>query len=306
MRGNLPLVILSPLFFILTSCLEVKKDTVEEEPDVYYDYTESSKTAEPDTTSVKPDIKKKAEPVVDENEVRITKIVNEQYPLPDIKPLEEITKDWTDVPARAYPEKVVADTMVTADLMVNGKRVGKKDFKPGEALKPVKLSKETLLVASLTNSKLRTTIPVSQTNFKEQIQKKYDDFVKNAEEKVAKQRVSAREALLKREKEERAAGASKPAHSRIPTNKTEFSDPKLSPVKASIRSGTLAYELDEVVSYYWIGKETFSGQSYETVLVNFKGQTMFGTFESQYKCLLQNGRVVKWVDPLTHERMDDY
>lgn len=303
---TLLLFILSPLLFLFTSCLETQSDSsaAEKEPDVVYEYKEYPEE-EITVAPVKP--VKKAEPVVDENELRITKIVNKQYPLPDIMPLEEITKDWTDVPARAYPKQVVADTMVSADLILNGKKVGKKDFKPGEPLKPVKVSNDKLLVSSFSNDKLRAVVPVSQTDFKEQIQKRYDDFVKEAEEKVAKQRASARIALLKREKEERAAGAVKPViHTRDTVSKTELGDPRLSPVKASIRSGVLAYELDEVVSYYWIGKESFGGQSYETVLVDFKGRTMFGTFESQYKCLLQNGKVVKWVDPFTHERMDDY
>lgn len=303
-------ILLLPALFLPTACFE-KPSSGSTDPSEEIIVEVGNEKADPAPAPKKETPKpvkpaKPKKPAVDP----LDKYVKEQYPDPKILPLDKITKSWSDVPARAYPKQIKAQIPIALDLVMNGKVVGETKINPGQPLKPLKLNGDSLTVSALTNEKLSTVIPVSQTDFKEQIQKRYDDFVAEANKRVKVQREKAKKMLAARQKEEKAAATSSAAITtfRTPSRGQSISenDPRLSPVKSSIRSGAVPAEISEVVSYSWNGSEKVGGQvsgTYDTVNVRFSSRTIFGQFNSEYKCLLNGSKVVAWIDPITQEKI---
>lgn len=245
--------------------------------------------------AAKPTPAKKAEPAKSE----IDLFVEKKYPMPTILPLAEITKNWSAVPPNAYPAQVLASEAVPFTLMINGQAAGQSKVQPGTPLKPVRLVGDQLTVASLVNASMQSQVPVGKTNFKQTIEKRYNDFVTRKKNEVTAVRAKAKQALLA--KPDRLAALK----NRGKGNSGD--DPRLAAVKASINRGEAhPASLDEAKSFMWNGSETISGEmrgTYDTVDVHFEVSTIFGKFPTDYKCLLRGGKVVGWIDPITEEKI---
>ncbi len=244
----------------------------------------------PSSPSAKPQSEPKSE---------IDRIVEQRYPMPQIIPLAQITQNWTAVPQRAFPAEVTASVPVPLDLIINGQKAGETRFPPGTPLKPLQLSGDRLTVANPANPSMRAQIDVGQTNFRQSIEKRYNDFVARTQNDLREKRAKAKQALLAqpdRVASLRRTGPSDPSN-----------DPRFGPVKASINRGEAhPASLDEAVSFSWNGSERIGGElrgTYDTVSVRFEVQTIFGKFPTEYKCLLNGGQVVGWIDPITEERI---
>ncbi|MDF1755435.1 MAG: hypothetical protein P1U89_21785 [Verrucomicrobiales bacterium] len=238
---------------------------------------------------------KKSEPPKSE----IDQLVEERYPMPTILPLAEITKNWSAVPAKAYPAQVLASEPVPFTLMINGQAAGSTKVPVGTPMKPVQLVGDQLTVASLVNASMQTQIPVEKTNFKQQIEKRYNDFVTYKTNQIADMRSRAKKALLAQPDRLASLRNSGPGDA--------SDDPRFNVVKASIQRGEAhPANLDEATSFKWNGSERVSGEidgTYDTVTVHFEVSTIFGKFPTDYKCLLQGGKVVGWIDPITQEKI---
>ncbi|MDF1811990.1 MAG: hypothetical protein P1V20_07240 [Verrucomicrobiales bacterium] len=230
---------------------------------------------------------------------KIDQFVEKQYPMPQILPLAEITQNWSDVPARAYPNQVLATEPVPFTLLIDGQAAGSTRVPAGTPMKPVRLAGDQLTVASLVNASMQTQIHVDKTNFKQQIQNRYNTFVNQQKQQVADKRARAKKSLL--------AQPDRLAALQNKGSGNKGDDPRLAAVKASIKRGE-AYptKIDEAETYMWNGSETIGGEmsgTYDTVSVHFEVSTIFGKFPTDYKCLLKNGQVVGWIDPITEEKI---
>lgn len=229
-------------------------------------------------------------------------LLEEKYPMPDIRPLAEIVDNWTNVPERAYPSEVTAKETIAFELVVNGQAIGSSNVAPGTPLTPIRYANGQIQVGNKANPGMNTVLPVEKTDFKERIQARYDEFVAKAQSSVAARREQIRKiveadptklAMLK--------GESAPAET------SDSGDPRFAGVKASLRNGEVAsVKLDEATSFTWNGSEKIGGDlagTYDTVTVHFEVSTIFGRFPVDYKALLQGGRLVGWIDPITEERI---
>ncbi len=238
---------------------------------------------------------KPAEPAKSE----IDLIVEKAYPMPMILSLNEITKNWSAVPQNAYPKEVLASEPVPFTLMINGVAAGATKVPPGTPLKPLLLVNDQLTVASLVNPSMTSVIPVEKTNFKQTIESRYNTFVTNKKAQIETVRTKARAALL--------AQPDRLASLRNTGPGDSSDDPRFGAVKASIQRGEAhPASLEEATSFKWNGSERIGGEmrgSYDTVSVHFEVKTIFGKFPTDYKCLLQSGKVVGWIDPLTEEKI---
>ncbi|MDF1658947.1 MAG: hypothetical protein P1U58_15125 [Verrucomicrobiales bacterium] len=227
-------------------------------------------------------------------------IIEEKYPMPAITPLMEIVDNWRNVPPRAFPSEVYATETVAFQLVVNGQSIGSSNVAPGTPLKPQSLSGDQLLIANAANPGMSTTISVDKTDFKDRISSRYNEFVEKVNAEVLAKRTLAREKLEADPSKLAALTGDAPVAVAI-----DPGDPKMSAVKASLTAGDVAsVKLEEATSFTWNGTETVGGQfagTYETATVNFEVATIFGTFPVSYKCLLQGGRVVAWIDPITED-----
>lgn len=230
--------------------------------------------------------------------------LEKRYPMPEILPLETIVDQWRNVPPNAYPAEVYAKETIPFQLVVNGQVLGSSNVAPGTPLKPVRLTGDQLTIASPANPAMNTTIPVAQTDFKERIQARYQQFVETKRKEVETKRERARQVVAADPSRlAQLTGKGAPAE----TAPVDTGDPRFAPVKASLRAGEAAsVKFEEAKSYQWNGSEKIGGSfagTFDTVTVLFEVETIFGKFPVEYKALLQGGKVQAWIDPLTEDRI---
>lgn len=227
-----------------------------------------------------------------------------RYPMPEILPLATIVDQWRNVPPNAYPAEVYAKQTIPFQLVVDGQVLGSSNVAPGTPLKPVRLTGDQLTIASPANPAMNTTIPVDQTDFKERIESRYQQFVETKRKEVEAKRARARQIVAADPSRlAQLTGKGAPADSAP----VDTGDPRFAPVKASLRNGEAAsVKFEEAKSYQWNGTEKIGGAyagSYETVTVLFEVDTIFGKFPTEYKALLKGGKVHAWIDPITEDRI---
>lgn len=226
-------------------------------------------------------------------------LVEKKYPMPQILPLNEIVQDWKVVPPNAYPAEVTSNENLAFSLVVNGQNIGSSNTAPGVSVKPVRLIGDQLTVSSLANPTMSTQVHVDKTDFKQRIQKRYDDFVASTKSRVAEKRAKAKAALEARPDRMASLQGGEVGPS---------DDPRFGPVKASLAKGEVpTVKLEEAKSYRWNGSEKIGGEkypgTYDTVTVDFEVETIFGKFPIDVKCLMRGGKVVGWIDPITEEEI---
>ncbi|MEM6279021.1 MAG: hypothetical protein AAF733_06055 [Verrucomicrobiota bacterium] len=257
-------------------------------------------TPAPQVSSSKPNASapKEKEKAAPKSELDL--LIEEKYPMPKIIPLMEIVDNWRNVPARAFPTEVIAKESVAFQLIVDGQAIGSSNVAPGTPLKPQSLSGDQLLLANAANPGMSTTIAVDKTDFKERITQRYDAYVERVSGEILAKRARVKEVIEADPSKMAALTGEAPAAAQV-----DASDPRMNPVKTSLQSGEVAsVKLEEATSFTWNGSETIGGKfagTYETVTVRFEVATIFGTFPVNYKCLLQRGRVVAWIDPITED-----
>lgn len=219
--------------------------------------------------------------------------------MPTFIALEQMTKNWSAVPANAYPPQVAATVPIPFDLVINGQKRGSSNAQPGTPVKPLRLVGDILYVGNMRNTNMRSQVNVNQTNFKQLVKARYDKGVTYYKNRTLTQRAEAKKALLA--KPDRLAALT----SRGPADSS--SDSRFNIVKASIKRGDAhPASLEEAKSFKWNGRETVGGElrgTYDTVSVHFEVQTIFGKFPTDYKCLISGGQVKGWIDPITEEKI---
>ncbi|MEC5129410.1 hypothetical protein VSU19_21800 [Verrucomicrobiales bacterium BCK34] len=266
------------------------KPTVAEKPE------ESAPAAKPKAVAKPKEVAAKPKP-----KTELEQFLEKRYPMPEILPLETIVDGWRNVPPNAYPKAVTSTETIAFDLVVDGQKIGSSNLSPGTELKPVRLVGDQLTITSLANPAMNEVLPVEKTDFKQRITARYNEFVAYKTDEVEKKRATAKAALEKNP--ERLAVLLGKAPAKVDSS----GDPRIGPVKASLRNGEAAsVTLEEAKSFTYNGTETIGGEfagTYETVTVNFEVTTIFGKFPTEYKALLKGGKVHAWIDPITDDRI---
>ena len=204
----------------------------------------------------------------------------------------QIVDNWNKVPQNAYPTEVAMKEQTAFKIA----GVGSSVVVPGTLVRPTYLNGDTLTVASLANLAMRTKVRVDATDFKDRVQKRYNDFVVNTTEQVKQRRDKAR-VILQAQPEAMAAAKS--------TKWDTGDDPRFDPVKRSLERNDLpSVRAEEATGFRWVGTQNIRGKlkgQYETVIVSFDVVTIFGVFPVEWMALLDSGGVKGWVDPITHE-----
>ncbi len=236
----------------------------------------SPKPAAPEPAPAKTEFDRKAE---------------EKYPMPNFKPLLEIVGNWNSVPKRAFPRAITVN--VEAEYQIkssDGRVIGSSKAAPGHKAVPLMHRPGKLQITDRPGGTALSVVNVDDTDFKAQIQNLYDTKVAEARERILKARRVYAKFL-----------ASKPSDAPATAAASE-GDPRFQPVRDFLAAGKLESGiLEEAKEFYWLGRETHKGRTYDAVLVNFEVQTLFGMFPNSMKCLLDRGQVVKWVDADTGE-----
>lgn len=219
----------------------------------------------------------------------IEKLVESQYPLPTVRPLLEIVGNWEAVPQKAFPALVTLRAPLSFEVKRGTAVVAKGVLPTGSSVAPLELGKGILQVAPTPGSPIRVTAPVDQTDFKERIQVRYDEFVRNMQAGVMTRRAREKEKIARA----RALDMELSTYGK-------GEDPRFDPMKASIRRGEAgSFQIETADRWRWAGKETIDGEEYDVGLVMMVTESAFGTSEVELKALIRDGKLVKWLDTAT-------
>lgn len=241
-----------------------------------------------------PSVEPTGESELEESE--IDRLVAERYPFPKFQSLESVVGNWREVPQNAYPEVVTLKKPVELELKVNGKVSGKSTLRVGQQAYPVKLDGNVLTVSGAPGAlTMQGSIGLDETDFKERVRRRYEDWKTRQEGRVHK--------LRKEEKQRLLAGSQAPAETPPaaetsgPGEKPEVNLDGIIPLMVeSIRAGEVKeIQLDRIDYWKWIGYEEIGGTGYWTGVVGYTAKTMFGDINAEGKALMRDGRVEKWI-----------
>lgn len=217
-------------------------------------------------------------PAVDEIEAR--------YPLPSFKPIEDITKEWSSIPSRAFPRTVKTLVAVTFEGP-NGKI---KLPEQSDAL-AVGMVQGMLVLMRNKEDPSRSMVPLANTDLKQSLTTLYDKFKTFKTDEVMKQRQRARD--LK----SRANGATA-AELAAAGPKPKVDDKG---VIVSMMQSLQAKEIkettaDRVVSWGDLNVEEVQGKAYWTGTVQCTvDNAIFGPIPTELIALIREEKVVKWL-----------
>lgn len=219
--------------------------------------------------------------------------IEKMYPIPEIRPLLEIVQNWKSVPQNAFPPFVKIRVPVEFQIKDRGTVVGKGKLPAGSSMIPLRLQDDTLTLSSSVNSNFSVNLSTSDTDFRERIQARYDKFVKDQTNGVLVQRRAEKQRRLGLIEKESAL-----------SKYNDGEDPRFDPVKASIRRGEAGFfQMESARKWRWAGKESIEGEDFDAAFVMMITESAFGTSERELKALIQNEKVVSWIDVSTGEKL---
>ena len=217
--------------------------------------------------------------------------IAKKIPIPKVKPLLEIVGNWQAVPKRAYPQFVTIRKPVDFSVRQNGRVVAQGVMPTGSSMIPIRLEGDRLFLSSSRLTNMSVSLPVSDTDFREKIEAKYNAFVENQKIETEARRQTELNRIL--------------AASSHETEMGEFNDgkdPRFDPLKASIRRGEAGFfQIESASKWRWSGMETHEGEQFQTAYVIMVQESVFGSTERELKALIKDGEVHSWIDMKTGE-----
>jgi hypothetical protein len=203
---------------------------------------------------------------------------------PAIATLEEVTQNWSSIPARAFPRSVVLKEPVSIKMAA-----GTGQLAAGTSAIALAASQGVLTVAPSESSTARGQIPVTSTDFPDQIRSAYEAW-KTQRVQIAKESWEARQ----------KAGPG----STVAT--ADMLDPAGKPITnssghyplllESMRSGQVTeVQPSNIRSWGTARPGSVDGQSGWLIEVDFTATTMFGKFDTQAQAQIRNGKVIRWI-----------
>lgn len=209
-----------------------------------------------------------------------------RYPMPTFKPIEEITKEWTSIPSRAFPRKVKTKVPVIFEAAS-----GKVELPSGSDARAVGMVQGMLIIMREGDESTRIQVPLANTDLKETLTSLYEKFKEYKRNVVIKQREHARAVKAN------ANGATDDQMKLAGGKPSQDSGGVVSIMLDSIRALKLT-ELKEnsITSWGEINFEMIDGQPYWTGTVQCMVENaIFGPQPTEVMALMRNGKVVKWI-----------
>ena len=240
--------------------------------------------------------------------------IEEKYPIPDFKPIEELVGNWKKIPASAFPRQV---TLKAKAKYVFAGGAGSSTAPAGGKTFAISLSGDTLVITPNKQSNVRGTISINDTNYKEILGDEYEKYKQRKKREVYAQRERAR-AIAATEvetnqttsstntnesRENRVTSISRISKEKLSDYENEIgkmpeaeNDGRVSIMVRSIRSGDVTeIKLNEISYWGPIRYEIVDNRAYWTATVNYKTTSLFGTFPTEAMALMRNGKVENWL-----------
>lgn len=251
---------------------------------------------------------------INKNEPPLVDPIEEKYPMPEFQPIEQLVGNWRQIPPSAFPRKV---TLKAKAKYIFAGGAGSSTAPAGAKTFAISLSGENLVITPNTQSKVRGTISIDDTDYKEILGEEYEKYKQRKKKEVYARRVRAREIAeseveLAQETSSTNTSQSRPNQvtsiSRIPKDQLSDyeneigkmpeadNDGRVPIMVSSIRSGAVSeIRLNEISYWGPIRYEIVDNRAYWTATVNYKTTSLFGTFPTEAMALMRNGKVENWL-----------
>ena len=251
---------------------------------------------------------------IDKNEPPLVDPIEEKYPMPEFQPIEQLVGNWKQIPPSAFPRKV---TLKAKAKYIFAGGAGSSTAPAGAKTFAISLSGENLVITPNTQSNVRGTISIDDTDYKEILGEEYEKYKQRKKKEVYARRVRAREIAeseveLAQETSSTNTSQSRPNQvtsiSRIPKDQLSDyeneigempeadNDGRVPIMVSSIRSGAVSeIRLNEISYWGPIRYEIVDNRAYWTATVNYKTTSLFGTFPTEAMALMRNGKVENWL-----------
>ena len=251
---------------------------------------------------------------INKNEPPLVDPIEEKYPMPEFQPIEELVGNWRQIPPSAFPRKV---TLKAKAKYIFAGGAGSSTAPAGANTFAISLSGENLVITPNTQSNVRGTISIDDTDYKEILGEEYEKYKQRKKKEVYARRVRAREIAeseveLAQETSSNNTSQSRPNQvtsiSKIPKDQLSDyeneigempeadNDGRVPIMVSSIRSGAVSeIRLDEISYWGPIRYEIVDNRAYWTATVNYKTTSLFGTFPTEAMALMRNGKVENWL-----------
>ncbi|MES2705251.1 MAG: hypothetical protein V4726_01495 [Verrucomicrobiota bacterium] len=219
-----------------------------------------------------------AGPAVDEIETR--------YPLPSFKPIDEITREWSSIPSRAFPRTVKTLVAVTFEGPGGKIRLPEKS----DAL-AVGMVQGMLVLMRNKEDPSRSMVPLANTDLKQSLTMLYDKFKAFKTEEVMKQRQRARD--LKSRGNGATAAELAAAGPRPKVDDKGVIAAMMQSLQAREIKETTA---DRVTAWGSLNIEEIEGKTFWTgTLQCTVDNAIFGPIPTELIALIRDEKVVKWL-----------
>ena len=240
--------------------------------------------------------------------------IEEKYPIPDFKPIEELVGNWREIPASAFPRQV---TLKTKAKYVFAGGAGSSTAPAGGKTFAISLSGDKLVITPNKQSNVRGTISINDTNYKEILGDEYEKYKQRKKREVYAQRERARAIAATEVETNQTTSSPNTNESRANrvTSISRISKEKLSdyeneigkmpeaeddgrvPIMVRSISSRDVSEIKLNEISYWgpIRYEIVDNRAYWTATVNYKTTSLFGTFPTEAMALMRNGKVENWL-----------
>lgn len=251
---------------------------------------------------------------IDKNEPPLVDPIEEKYPMPEFQPIEQLVGNWKQIPPSAFPRKV---TLKAKAKYIFAGGAGSSTAPAGAKTFAISLSGENLVITPNTQSNVRGTISIDDTDYKEILGEEYEKYKQRKKKEVYARRVRAREIAeseveLAQKTSSNNTSQSRPNQvtsiSRIPKDQLSDyeneigempeadNDGRVPIMVSSIRSGAVSeIRLNEISYWGPIRYEIVDNRAYWTATVNYKTTSLFGTFPTEAMALMRNGKVENWL-----------
>jgi hypothetical protein len=236
--------------------------------------------------------------------------IEEKYPFPDFKPIENLVGNWEKIPSSAFPRQVTVK--VKAKYIFAG-GAGSSTIPAGRKTTALSFSGNQLIIAPSAQSKIRGQILIDDTDYKEILGSEYEKYKNRKRKEVMTQRHRARLIAAAEEKNFNTqsipsqsvtiATASKLPKARIAEYENRIgkipkrgNDGRVRLMVSSLMAGEVSeIKLNEISHWGPIRYEIVDDQPYWTGTVTYNTTSLFGTFPTEAMALMRNDKVINWL-----------
>ena len=226
-----------------------------------------------------------------------------RYPMPQFKTLAEAVGNWKAIPSNAFPRQIVLNAPVKV-VLEGG--VGSSTWKAGSQAFALRADDNILTVGKTREAMrggLRGQIPLDQTNFKDVLQVEFNNWKRNQEAIVMKQRARYREVLAQSKAQPASSNTPSRNEAGLLANEKELgkkpeqkSDGTVPVMIASLqRKDVTEIRPDIIEDWGPVIREVVNGKPYWTATVGYKTVSMFGEINTEAQALMRNGKVIQWL-----------